>query len=509
MCGIACGVSTAVLGTALLLSSTIVGYGLLDGIINGMIAGEVSLADGSLNLERFIDVPFAMNFSVRAFNLTNPDAVANGAIPIVEEVGPYIYKLYQTREIMESDEDTLTYRLRERFEFDTEGSFPYSEDDIITTANVPYNAILQVVEVEYPELLGLLGLALGGVFGPLNSPVASMRAGSLFLDGLPLCASPGLAGGVACSQIRSLAGDNRNMDVQPDGSISFSIFGYKNTLPSANYKVYRGLADARDVGRIISYDNSYRLRLWPEGDDGSLDEHEPNICNSLRGTDTGIFPPFLERDRPIYAFNADICRSVELHYESSFGLRGVQVRRYGANEWFLDNHEGCFCLNLTRGLTGPDGCLLTGAQELYSCVGGFLVLSNPHFLFADPIYRNGVIGMTPNEDIHRIWMDLEPNTGVVIRGAARVQFNMFLRPIPQISATNNLPNVLLPLFWLEQGMELPDEFLEEMNDKLLAPLRLVDILVPVLVATSCVLLVVGGVVATRAGLKRKASKNNK
>ncbi|XP_063546890.1 sensory neuron membrane protein 2 [Cydia strobilella] len=509
MCGLACGISTAVLGAALLLGSTIVGYGLVDGIINGIISNEVALADGSLNLQRFTDIPFAMNFAIRAFNLTNPDEVLNGAIPVVEEVGPYIYKLYRIRELLDSDEETLTYRFRDRFEFDTEGSFPHTEDDIITTANVPYNAVLHVVEVEYPELLGLLNVALNGVFGELNTPVASMRIGSLFLDGLSLCTNPGLVGGVACSQIRNLAGENRNMDVQPDGSVTFSVFSYKSKLPSANYKVYRGVEDARDLGRIISYDNSYRLRLWPEGEDGSLDEHEPNICNTLQGTDAGIFPPFLEKDHPVYAFNPDICRSVEIRYESSFTYRGVPVWRYGTREWFLDNHEGCYCLNLTRGITGPDGCLLTGAQELYSCVGGFLVLTNPHFLFADPIYRNGVIGITPDEEIHRIWMDLEPNTGVVIRGAARVQFNMFLRPIPQISATNNLPNVLLPLFWLEQGIELPEEFVDEVKEKLLLPLRLVDILVPILVSVSCVLLVVGGVVATRAGLNRSATKNTK
>lgn len=40
--------------------------------------------------------------------------------------------------------------------------------------------------------------------------------------------------------------------------------------------------------------------------------------------------------------------------------------------------------------------------------GATLVLSYPHFLYADPIYANGVIGMHADEDTHRIFMDIEP-----------------------------------------------------------------------------------------------------
>lgn len=40
--------------------------------------------------------------------------------------------------------------------------------------------------------------------------------------------------------------------------------------------------------------------------------------------------------------------------------------------------------------------------------GAFMVLSYPHFLHADSRYRNGVIGMNPIEEEHRIFLDLEP-----------------------------------------------------------------------------------------------------
>lgn len=40
--------------------------------------------------------------------------------------------------------------------------------------------------------------------------------------------------------------------------------------------------------------------------------------------------------------------------------------------------------------------------------GSFTVLTYPHFLFADEEYANGVVGVTPDLESHRIFLDLEP-----------------------------------------------------------------------------------------------------
>ncbi|CAG4942437.1 unnamed protein product [Colias eurytheme] len=138
-------------------------------------------------------------------------------------------------------------------------------------------------------------------------------------------------------------------------------------------------------------------------------------------------------------------------------------------------------------------------------IGALLVLSYPHFLFADFTYRNGVLGMHPNLEEHRIYADLDPYTGTVIRGYKRAQFNIFMRPVTSISATNNLRVTLTPAFWVEEGMSLPDEYADIIKNRLLSSLNLLSIFIPLIIALCAVLTVVGFVIIVWA--KRRQRSN--
>lgn len=53
---------------------------------------SVIIADGSEQYKRFVQLPQPLTFKVYIFNVTNPYSVQQGAIPIVKEIGPYVYK---------------------------------------------------------------------------------------------------------------------------------------------------------------------------------------------------------------------------------------------------------------------------------------------------------------------------------------------------------------------------------------------------------------------------------
>ncbi|KPJ08985.1 Sensory neuron membrane protein 1 [Papilio machaon] len=133
-----------------------------------------------------------------------------------------------------------------------------------------------------------------------------------------------------------------------------------------------------------------------------------------------------------------------------------------------------------------------------------MVLSYPHFLYADPIYAKGVKGMNPSVEDHRILLDIEPNTGTALRGAKRAQFNIFLRPITSITATENFNSTLTPIVWLQESVLLPEEFVDLLKNQMLMPLNLVSILLPIVIALCSVVVVVGVVIFVRAKLRNKS-----
>ncbi|KOB73679.1 Sensory neuron membrane protein 2, partial [Operophtera brumata] len=129
-----------------------------------------------------------------------------------------------------------------------------------------------------------------------------------------------------------------------------------------------------------------------------------------------------------------------------------------------------------------------------------LVLTYPHFLYADSRYRNSVLGMTPDENKHIIFVDIEPNTGTPIAAAKRVQFNIFQRPISGIPLTQDLRTALVPVVWVEESFLLPDTYRDELRERLLGPLNLLDILIPVGISMCAMVLLFGILCSVRAKL---------
>ncbi|XP_045458353.1 sensory neuron membrane protein 2-like [Melitaea cinxia] len=507
MCNTICGGITTGVGLVLVVVSCIVTFAVVPGIVDDLVRSEVQLINETEQMDRFEEVPFALTFTVRIFNISNPDEVLNGGVPQVRDIGPYVYKMTQRRVIEAMDADTITYRRVDDLVFDEEASYPYSVNDTVTLVNAAYHGMLQMAEQRFPALMQVLPAAMNGIFGENNGPIMTVRAGDLLFDGIPLCRNPGILGTIACIQIRTLAQDVRNIEVMEDGTLEFSVLRFKDNRPSEVYNISRGFDDPLNLGIISTYNGSIDLNRWATT--GNESDGEPSICNLVRGTDTGIFPPFVDTEKPIYGFNTDICRVVELRYITETSHQGIPALRFVAGEWFLDNNEGCFCLNLTRGINADNGCLLTGAIELYNCVGTFLVLTYPHFLYADHIYRNGVIGVSPSEENHRIFVDLEPLTGTIVRGMKKAQFNVFMRPVTSIPATQNLRTTLTPIVWVEEGMELPDQFVNLLQTRLVDRLSLIEILLPVAIAVCCLVAVIGIIILTVALCRRNINNSNK
>ncbi|XP_059059710.1 sensory neuron membrane protein 2 [Achroia grisella] len=498
-----CGIVLTVVGAGLVIIISLGGFVAVPKIIVSTITDNVALINGSEQFERFEVVPVIMNFTVHLFNITNPDEVLEGGVPRVTEIGPYIYTMEQKRVIERIEDDRLTYHIWNLMQFDPVGSYPNTEDDFITMPNVPYHAVLGTTEGDFPFLMGIINSGVDGIFGEYNQPIATFRVGDILFKGVPICKDPVVVSGVVCTVIRSMLPDIQNMVLQNDGSILFSLFAYKNMTESYRYEVYRGIEDVHDVARIIRYNNLPFFQYWLNPNPGEI-----SVCNMINGTDSGLYNPFMTKDKPIYAINPDICRSIRLDFVREMEYEGVPGYRYTVDESMYADDYGCFCLNITQGITRENGCLLKGACELFSCVGAYLVLTHPHFLFADEAYQNGVIGNMPDLEKHVPFIEVEPYTGIVLSGGKRAQFNVFLRPIRGITATQNFRTVLTPLFWVDEGMSLTEEFVDQIKDELLLALKLIDIIIPILLSVFSIMLVAGIIMITRRKLNNDKLGDN-
>ncbi|XP_046389878.1 sensory neuron membrane protein 2-like isoform X2 [Ischnura elegans] len=213
------------------------------------------------------------------------------------------------------------------------------------------------------------------------------------------------------------------------------------------------------IGKIVRWENSTTLTKW-SGD-----------CNKLTGTDATIFPPFLTADSKIDIFSTDLCRSLTALYDKDSSYQGIDSLRFTAHEMLLadvktnpDNY--CFC---------PDkrGCLLKGALDLYACQGAPAILTFPHFYLAGERYLEMVEGLNPNKELHETFLEIEPNTGVPLRGGKKVQFNLQMKKYDKFSVSNNLTNALFPIAWINEGVSLDDANVNKLKDQLVNNLKIV------------------------------------
>lgn len=103
----------------------------------------------------------------------------------------------------------------------------------------------------------------------------------------------------------------------------------------------------------------------------------------------------------------------------------------------------------------PSGCPPAGLLDMGPCMSAPMFISLPHFLtVTDEKVLGGVSGLTPNDADHRTQVHFEKTTGSPIVASQRVQFNLGLVPLEEIPVMNHLPEVILPLFWIDEGVAL-------------------------------------------------------
>lgn len=51
-------------------------------------------------------------------------------------------------------------------------------------------------------------------------------------------------------------------------------------------------------------------------------------------------------------------------------------------------------------------------------------------------------------------------SGTPVSAAKRLQFNIDIVPIPEVESMKNMPNVVLPMFWVEESAKLNQTYVD-------------------------------------------------
>lgn len=386
------------------------------------------------------------------FNWTNPEDGHNENIkPRFTEIGPFKFKEYKEKfNITFNANNTISFRQKKVWYFDEEASC-CSLDVNVTTLN----AVL--VTLSHKAKGYSMVLKMGLSFG--------LRAMSPNLH-VTKTARELLFEGYVDNLLATLK--NTGMASLPD---KFGFFHGKNDTSRDGYYNMDTHPSAKGL-----------IRKWNHETDTTYFE---GACSKVHGTTAEMYPP--GRDQTSVAFfSGDMCRQLKLDYDRDESFYGLGTYRFIANTSLLDNgtlipENSCYC---------NGKCMPSGVMNISACrEGSPTFISMPHFLNADPVYLDAVEGLSPDPDKHQLYQLVEPNTGLVVEAAIRIQMNFHLKPIAMMPIINDVPNVMFPILWFQTQAKGTPEVASKLSLLLNLPAILQGIAYTVIVISVLMILV--------------------
>ncbi|NXA17751.1 CD36 protein, partial [Ibidorhyncha struthersii] len=455
VCNRNCGLLTgAIVGAVLaIFGGVLIPVG--DNLIGKAIKKEAVIANGTIAFENWLVPGSSVYRQFWVFHVLNPSEVLDyGARPKLEQRGPYTYRVrYLPKEnITENSDGTISYMLPNVARFEPDMSVG-TENDTITCLNLAVVAAPALYTNTFIQLLLNTWIKASKSSMLQNRTVKELLWGykDPFLNKVPFPLDPVLG-----------------------------VFYPYNGTSDGLYNVYTGTEDIKKTAIIESYKNKRNLSYW-EGH-----------CDLVNGTDGASFPPFVKKDQILRFFSSDICRSIYGVFQGKQNVKGIPLYRFTVpREAFAspaevrDNY--CFCTDEVI----SKNCTIAGVLDISACKAGRPVfISLPHFLHASDSVLHDVEGLSPSEEEHETFLDVEPITGFTLQFAKRLQVNLLVKPAPKIEALSKVKKpYIFPLLWLNESAVIGDAKAEMFRSKVIGRVQLLSVLQMVLMIAGSVLFV--------------------
>lgn len=458
-------------------------------IVNKML---VVKPDGK-TIDDFISPPVPIYMQFYLFNVTNPDEIRfRGEKPIVTQVGPYTYEEVRTKHNMtwDDEEGTVTYLQDKSFFFNEEMSNGLLETDKITTINAIMVVIADffsrtnstLLDLIWTEIEAELDLFESYVIGDMifyGFPLPEFNFDFSNISISPLNETEGLSG-TLYDILTKLYEDGILDNPPPESLASNEINFMKNHTDDKTYKVKTGAKGLDDYLNIVEWDGEPSLSYWANG-----------FCNMINGTDGTQYPPEVTKDRILYLYTSELCRSLYLTYEEDRDFLGIHTMKFIPPKEVLEDPQVnpdnlCYCYPDT------DHCLGASMLNMAPCVSGApVILSTPHFYQGNEEDIQSISGLNPNKLEHETFLDIEPKTGVAMRANKKMQINVPLRRYGSYPTFQNVPEVIFPVVWVNESAQLDESMAKDIKKAIYMPFTIVDAVGGVLIGIGGILLLVG------------------
>ncbi|KAG0724300.1 Scavenger receptor class B member 1 [Chionoecetes opilio] len=200
-----------------------------DPLVNSFIFKELMIRNNSDMYKKWKDPPIVPHLQVYFFNVTNKEEFLEGDKPVLQEVGPYCYSVsYETQ----------------KFYFFERNSSVGSEDDIITTLNIPMMSAVS----QWRFAARLAKLALSSMLEVLGTKPFVTKTVQQLMWGYD-------------DPLLKIAKDI----IPPDKRLPYEQFGFfikKNGSTDGLLNVYTGVDDMTQYSTINTFNYKWKLHYW-------------------------------------------------------------------------------------------------------------------------------------------------------------------------------------------------------------------------------------------------------
>ncbi|XP_037042329.1 protein peste-like isoform X2 [Bradysia coprophila] len=432
------------IGVLIILFSTIFAI-LWMQLFESILAKEIKLGPNTRSYDVWKTPPIPMYLDIYLFNWTNPSGFSEEEPfpkPILQQIGPYRFLEKTDKvDVVWNQNLTVSFRKKSTFFFDAATS-KGQLDDVITTLNiVALSAGAKALHANFYERKKIsVGL---GLFSQMVHVTKS--AGELLFEGYQ-------------DDMIDTALDMAVLDdtiVVPYDKFGW-FYGRNGTSDQmGHFNMHTGEDDISQIGTIKNWNFAPRIKYFSDE------------CGVLKGSAGEFYPPIKEKSAPVSLFVPDVCRGINLDFDEEKTVHGITGYKYRGDKKTVDNgtlypENQCY----SAGESVPSGVMNVSACRY----GAPVFMSFPHFYAADPYYLDQVEGMNPSKAKHEFYMTLEPMTGIPLDVAARMQINMLIRPVPNVSLYQHAPYMFFPVLWFEQKVTIPGDMASEIKTVVAMPM---------------------------------------